>query len=280
MASSVYSNSLCSVEIVGLLENDDPVSDLSGESEDSEPDFSGNHCDSHSDSENDKENLSDACNITQTHSIQWQNVDDFYVPNKFMFSSVCGAKKSATSSSEAFLLFFDDEMLEMIVAETNRYADQKIRSQSWKPCSRVNSWVPVDKNEIYVYLGLIMLMGIVQKPSIKACFSKNPILDTPVFSQTMSQDCFELVSKFMHFVDSTTQNTFFGPKKLFKIHSITDYLHNKFQPIYIPTQNIAIDKSLTLWKGRLPFRIYLPLKSSKFGIITFELCESNTGYLW
>jgi hypothetical protein len=84
----------------------------------------------------------------------------------------------------------------------------------------------------------------------------------------------------MHFVDSTTQNTFFGPKKLFKIHSITDYLTNKFQSIYIPTQNIAIDGSLTPWKGRLSFGIYLPLKSSKFGIKTFELCESNTGYLW
>jgi hypothetical protein len=92
------------------------------------------------------------CTITQTHSVQWQNVDDFYVPNKFTFSSVCGAKKSATSSLEAFLLFFDDEMLEMIVAETSRYADQKIRSQPWKPHSHVNSWVPVDKKEIYVYL--------------------------------------------------------------------------------------------------------------------------------
>jgi hypothetical protein len=129
-----------------------------------------------------------------------------------MFSSVCGAKKSATSPLEAFLLFSDDEMLEMIVAETNRYADQKIRSQSWKPRSRVNSWVPLDKNEIYVYLGLIKLMGIVQKPSIKAYFSKNPILDTPIFSQTMLQNRFKLVSKFMHFVDNTTQNTFSGPK--------------------------------------------------------------------
>jgi hypothetical protein len=37
---------------------------------------------------------------------------------------------------------------------------------------------------------------------------------------------------------------------------------------------------MTLWRGRLSFKIYLPLKSSKFGIKTFELCESSTGYLW
>jgi hypothetical protein len=37
---------------------------------------------------------------------------------------------------------------------------------------------------------------------------------------------------------------------------------------------------MTLWKGRLSFRQYLPLKASKFGIKTYELCDSITGYLW
>jgi len=37
---------------------------------------------------------------------------------------------------------------------------------------------------------------------------------------------------------------------------------------------------LTLWKGHLSIRQYLPLKASEFGIKTFELCESRTGYLW
>jgi len=41
-----------------------------------------------------------------------------------------------------------------------------------------------------------------------------------------------------------------------------------------------MDESLTLWKGRLSIKQYLPLKASKFGIKTFELCESTTGYLW
>jgi hypothetical protein len=50
--------------------------------------------------------------------------------------------------------------------------------------------------------------------------------------------------------------------------------------MYIPGENVAVDKSLTLWKGRLSFKIYLPLKSSKFGIKTFKLCESSTGSLW
>jgi hypothetical protein len=50
--------------------------------------------------------------------------------------------------------------------------------------------------------------------------------------------------------------------------------------LYHPFQNISIDKPLALWKGQVSFRQYLPLKSSQFGIKSFELCDSQTGYLW
>ncbi|PSN29180.1 PiggyBac transposable element-derived protein 4 [Blattella germanica] len=67
--------------------------------------------------------------------------------------------------------------------------------------------------------------------------------------------------------DNDTQGTFSGPKKLFKIHTLLNCLNLKFQNNYIPCQNIAIDKNLTL-------------KSCKYGIDIFGLCESSSGYLW
>ncbi|RVE41555.1 hypothetical protein evm_013789 [Chilo suppressalis] len=45
-------------------------------------------------------------------------------------------------------------------------------------------------------------------------------------------------------------------------------------------KDICIDESLTLWKGRLDIKQYIRSKASKFGIKTFELCKSVTGYLW
>jgi hypothetical protein len=48
----------------------------------------------------------------------------------------------------------------------------------------------------------------------------------------------------------------------------------------MPHQNIAIDESLTLWKGKLSFKQYIPLKSSKFGIKSYEFCGSSSGYFW
>jgi hypothetical protein len=49
--------------------------------------------------------------------------------------------------------------------------------------------------------------------------------------------------------------------------------------LYLPKQDNSVDDSLTLWKGRLSFKQYLPLKSLQFRLKTFELCESLSPYL-
>ena len=84
----------------------------------------------------------------------------------------------------------------------------------------------------------------------------------------------------MHFNNNDNTGTYQGPSKLFKIYPVLLHLNTKFQSLYLPGQNIAVDESLTLWRGRLSFRQYIPLKSSKFGIKSYELCESSLGYLW
>lgn len=34
------------------------------------------------------------------------------------------------------------------------------------------------------------------------------------------------------------------------------------------------------WKAQLSFKQYVPLQASKFGIKTYRLCGSTSGYLW
>ena len=50
--------------------------------------------------------------------------------------------------------------------------------------------------------------------------------------------------------------------------------------MYTPEANIAIDESLMLYKGRLGWVQYLPLKRARFGIKYYMLCESSSGYVW
>jgi len=44
-------------------------------------------------------------------------------------------------------------------------------------------------------------------------------------------------------------------------------------------RDISVDESLMLWKGQLGFRQYIPIKRARFGIKSYELCESGSGYI-
>ena len=97
------------------------------------------------------------------------------------------------------------------------------------------------RKEIYTALGLFLLMSIVQKPSARSYFSKRRVISTSEFAAVISRDRFELICKFLHFIDNESLPTYQGPPILFKIYPVIYHLNVKFQTPYLPNQNIAID---------------------------------------
>jgi hypothetical protein len=66
MAGPLCSCHISSPEIVNLLEIDEPVSDFSGESAESEPDYTGNQSGSESNNGTGEENCDEGSNPTQS----------------------------------------------------------------------------------------------------------------------------------------------------------------------------------------------------------------------
>lgn len=66
-----------------------------------------------------------------------------------------------------------------------------------------------------------------------------------------------------------------GEKSFAKIHSFFALVINQF----LTEQKIAIDEPLVPWKGRLAVKQYIPLKRAWFGLKSYELCESGSGYI-
>ncbi|PNF24933.1 hypothetical protein B7P43_G09365 [Cryptotermes secundus] len=212
----------------------------------------------------------------------WEDMQNYRGQREHFTGSVGaqGPSKDLTEIVDVFKLFFDKELIETIVTETNRYAEQFIRGREPSVRSHSKAWKPVTEGEIYVVLGLFMLMGIVQKPTLQSYFTTEKVISTPGFTDIITQDRLELICKYLHFANNENISTFEGPKKLFKIYPVIFHLNKKFQELCLPNQDISLDESTTLWKGRLSFKQYLPLKAAKFGIKSYKLCDSTTGYLW
>jgi hypothetical protein len=128
--------------------------------------------------------------------------------------------------------------------------------------------------------GTIYAYGHHPETNTEVLLYHQKLISTPGFRDIMTQERLEIICKFLHFTDNESISNFEGPQKLFKIFPVISYLNNKFQDLYLPNQDISIDESLTLWIGHLSFKQYIPLKASKFGIKTYELCDATTGYLW
>jgi hypothetical protein len=92
-----------------------------------------------------------------------------------------------------------------------------------------------------------MLMGIVQKPTLRSYFTTKRLISTPECRDIMTRERLEIICKFLDFADNESIRNFEGPQKLFKIFPVISYLNNKFQELYLPEQDTSIDESLTLW---------------------------------
>ncbi|CAK1602485.1 unnamed protein product [Parnassius mnemosyne] len=115
-------------------------------------------------------------------------------------------------------------------------------------------------------------------PSIESCFSEHFLLKTNIFRQLFSRHRYHSLCRALHFVNNATRTPDSHP--IFPIEPIINHLNSRFQSAYIPKQEICIDESLTLWKGKLSFKQYIKNKAARLGIKTLELCESATGYMW
>jgi len=191
-------------------------------------DVIGSEC---SDNESDDVQFATASNAPSALSatFMWEDMTN-YVGQREQFVDNCGPQNEAqneTHCAKAFKMFFDDELVELIVRETNTYAAQKIRPRSFIPlCSRMWDWKPVtNKDKIYVVLALFMLMGIIQKPTLRSYFSKNCVLATPIFGSIISMDQFESICNFMHFNNNDNIGTYQEPSKLFKIYPVLSHLN-------------------------------------------------------
>lgn len=71
-----------------------------------------------------------------------------------------------------FLLFFSRDIVHKIVVEMNHYAEQFMNSRGrlFTFGSLLRQWTPVTENEIYILLGLYLLMKIIQMLALRTYF--------------------------------------------------------------------------------------------------------------
>lgn len=208
---------------------------------------------------------------------QWR--DDDSVINSFIFNPDNGDYSINPdlydtlydgSPIDFYHLIVDQNIINNIVIETNKYAAQKIASKVISPHSRLNKWYDTNESEMKCFLGLLMWTGLVSLPSYDLYWSTSVIFKTE-FSTFMSRNRFEILLQMIHFADNSQADP---NNRLYKLGRVINDVMTNSNNCMQPYDSFCIDESLIKFMGRLSFKQYIKNKKSRFGIKLFKLCIS------
>ena len=141
-------------------------------------------------------------------------------------------------------------MLVMVASETNRYNTEKT-GQS----------VNTTAKELEQVLGMYLLMGLSQMPSVRA-FWETETYYAPV-ADVMSRNRFEKLLTMLHFQDNNVPEQV-KRDKAWKIRPWLTAL--KERCLQMPPEEChAIDEMMVPFKGRSHMKVYMPVKPKKWG---------------
>ena len=146
---------------------------------------------------------------------------------------------------EMFSHFFTEELLSLIVRETNLFAAQCLSA-----ANNSSTW-DTNLEEIKAYLGFMVVMGVNRLPEIRDYWSTDTKLNNAFISSRITRKRFEEISRYLHFVDNTTLPLRDEPgfHRLQKVEPIITAMKESFLTSYNPRPQNSIDEAMIPFKG-------------------------------
>ena len=182
------------------------------------------------------------------------------------FSSDAMTAFDIESPMDAFKLFFDDTLMDRLHFETNLKSVQK-----GKPAE-------ISKDEIKVFLGINMMMGYNHRPRLYQYWETHKDLEMDLMKSSMSRNRFQSILSNLHVNDNSKMDSQ-NRDKLYKIRPLLDHLNEKFIQSRQLSENLSIDESMILFKGRSTLKQYNPMKPIKRGYKLWCLAD-DSGYIY
>jgi len=172
--------------------------------------------------------------------------------------------KNLQSPIEFFTYFFTDDLIDLIILETNRAAIAE----------NVNTQFKVDKHDIRRYIGILVFMSIFRYPNIEAHWGEYGFRNIP---DCMSKNRFEQIKKYLSFNDESkrVRKGQAGYDPIFRIRKVASHLNERFDTIP-KNARLCIDEQMCATKMVHHLRQYLPDKPHPWGVKFFVLCDSNS----
>lgn len=165
-------------------------------------------------------------------------------------------------------IFFDNTFYENVILNTNKFGAYHYK-ESWRRLSKI---------ELKAYIGILIYMAIFKSKleSLKSLWSVDKGRD--IFRQTMPLRRFIEITRALHFDDFTTRSERRECDKFCPIRDTFERWKEVLSKCLIPHDDLTVDEQLVAFRGKCPFKQYMPSKPAVYGIKFFLLVDPTTNF--
>lgn len=163
-----------------------------------------------------------------------------------------------------FNQFFTKDMLQLIVEKTNLYSAQKLGP---------DKSVKTNTKELELLLGMYLRMGLIQLRSVRMYWEAD--IRIPLIADVMSRNRFEILQRYLHFVDNESATEDMKKNKLWKLQPFIEMFRQQCL-LVIPEQHQCVDEQMISYKGKFSgIRQYIRGKPHPWGFKMWARCSSD-----
>nr|CAH7714948.1 unnamed protein product [Callosobruchus chinensis] len=183
--------------------------------------------------------------------------------------------KYAETPLDVFKCLMTDSVFEKVLVHTNTQIS--LKSENYKVAKSTNSVTTMD--ELYALVGLLIFSGAQKDNHLNTREMFDSKISGSTYKATMSGERFDFLLHNLRFDDKATRAERKNLDRFAPIREIWDELISNCKSSYKPGSYVTIDEQLLAFRGRCPFRMYIPSKPAKYGIKIVMTCDAGTKYM-
>ncbi|GBP82496.1 PiggyBac transposable element-derived protein 4 [Eumeta japonica] len=176
---------------------------------------------------------------------------------------------------DCFTNFITADMLRKILTHTNE--EIEIRSTKYK--DKTATIAPTCEEELTALFGLLLLSAAKKDNHLTSLELFDPVFSGTRYISVMSRERFDFLLNCLRFDDKSTRDERKAQDKFAPIREWWEVFIQICRDSYKAGSYLTIDEQLLGFRGRCPFRMYIPSKPNKYGLKILMLCDSKTNYM-
>lgn len=200
--------------------------------------------------------------VSNDTKCEWVDEDLQFTDNEFPLFET--QQLSTKTPDELFELFVDDEVRNLIIQESTKYAEF---------CKKPDP--KITQEELKVFFGILIVSGYSKRPGASYFWDSGKDMRNEAVYNAMRRDRFKQIMSSIHFANNLDIDP---DDKMFKLRPLMNILQRNFLKNFIPKQHLDYDESMIKYYGRHSCKQYIRGKPIRFGYKVWSLNCSN-GYL-